>query len=92
MLIASDVDGVGTHWDRRFDAWKDESYPHLVIPRHGERTFTFHKELGKEETEACLEIMNRPGFYADLEEIEGWRDALRRMKADGHHVILLTSA
>lgn len=37
------------------------------------------------------EYLHQPGFFADLEPVEGAIEALEEFKADGHHVVILSA-
>lgn len=93
MIILSDLDGVGFEWDGLFDHHIVNDWAHVKgIPlRHERKTFAFYDGQPPEVVQAIEEIMNHPGFYANMEPIEGWIDAMHDMRAEDHDVFLVTS-
>ena len=94
MIFLSDLDGVGAEWDGHFDKHAlSEAYAHVRgIPlRHERKSFSFYDEVSPEAREAILAIMNHPTFYADLEPIEGWAEAMLELDAAGHQVRIVTT-
>lgn len=94
MIVLSDLDGVGAEWDGGFDRHAiSEAYAHIQgIPlRHERKSFTFYDDVTPEVREAILEIMNHPTFYADLEPIPGWAEAMHELEHMGHTVRIVTT-
>lgn len=94
MIVLSDLDGVATNWDARFDSHVlSEAYAHVQgIPlAHERRSFTFYDEVEPHVREAIVEIMNHPTFYADLDPIEGWAEAMLKLDERGNDVRIVTT-
>ena len=94
MIVLSDLDGVGAEWDGGFDRHAlSEAYAHVKgIPlRHERKSFRFYDEVSEEVRAAITEIMNHPTFYADLDPIEGWVEAMRKMDESGIDVRIVTT-
>lgn len=93
MRILFDLDGTVAHFDRRFHGLHVELFPNLSgIPHYTEQmTFNIWLDRTPEEQDAIRTIMNYPGFYADLEVIEGSVEAVKEMEAAGHEVFFLSA-
>lgn len=91
--ILVDMDGViadwGAEWDRRLDALGGVA---KSIPRHAEqRSFDLSQGRTDEEKAIIDAIFTAPGFYRDLQPIEGAKLALKQMVKLGHDVRIVTS-
>lgn len=93
MIVLSDLDGVGADWDARFDWHITNNWGHVPgIPLNHERTaFNFYDGQPDDVVAAIKAIMDYPGFYAELEPIEGWVDAMHGMKDAGHDIFIVTT-
>lgn len=93
VIFLSDLDGVGSNWDDLFDWHITTNWGHVPgIPlKHERKSFSFYDDQPTEVVDAIRAIMDHPGFYADLEPIEGWADAMHGIKALGHDVFIVTS-
>lgn len=91
--ILVDMDGTIADWGRRWDlALARYGEPAKHIPRHADqRTFDLHAGRTPDESDIIANVMDEPGFYADLLPIPGAIAALERMVKAGHHVLLVTS-
>jgi Uncharacterized protein conserved in bacteria len=93
MRLLYDLDGNLVHFDRGYDLIMNTDYIHLTdIPRSHEQTsFNLWDGRTPEEQEAIREVMNRPGFYRDLDPIDGAVDAVKEAVALGHEVHFLSA-
>lgn len=93
MIFLSDLDGVGSEWDNHFDWHIQTNWAHVPgIPlKHERMSFNFYDGQPPAVVEAIQAIMDHPGFYAELTPIDGWIDAMRAIKAEGHEVFIVTS-
>jgi len=90
--ILVDQDGVIADWSGTYDAFLDEHYPDLPIPRTIEqRGFDLTAGLNDECRAAVTFVMEHPEFYVRLEPIAGAVDALHGLVDAGHHVSIVTS-
>jgi len=86
------MDGVMAHWSKRFEEKIVELYPHIHFPFvEDNASWDMTAGLDEEGLAAVNFVMELPGFYAELEPIEGMADALRDMVAEGHVVHICTS-
>lgn len=91
--IGVDVDEVLAHWNPNYDRHLDmHGERAALIPRTAQR-LAFNLKEGRTPAEKKLidEIMSTPGFYAELEPIDGGKAALEGMKLLGYEVYLVTS-
>jgi len=93
MHIGFDQDGTITHWGGGWDLRRLTDYPTLTrIPlTQDQRSFNLKLGLNEEECAAVDAIFNYPGFYKDLEPIDGALDAIRLTIERGHSVEIVTS-
>lgn len=93
MILLSDLDGVGAEWDAKFDLDIANYWAHIPgIPlRHERVSFNFYDNQPPEVVHAINAIMDRPGFYAELEPIDGWVEAMLDWRALGHEVFIVTA-
>lgn len=92
MHILVDMDGVIADWGKQWDHDLNTMWPESRVPRHAEqRTFDLKAGLDPYDCDVVDMVMKRPGFYADLEPIEGAAEALHAMVAAGHQVDICTS-
>jgi 5'(3')-deoxyribonucleotidase len=91
--ILVDMDGVIANWGAQYDIDLGLEGRHAKgIPRTSEqRSFDLTKNRTREEQAIIKRLMDRPGFYADLEPIKGAVAALREMRESGHMVWICTS-
>ena len=93
MRVLVDQDGVladwGKAWDAALEPYGDGG---MFIPRHlDQRSFNLKDGRSPDEVQIINAIMEHPGFYADLEPIDGAITALKEILADGHDVAIVTS-
>lgn len=90
-VVLVDMDGTINNWVEHFYTLFNTDYPHLG-PRDPEDQTTYDMFAGADNTAraAILEIMDRPGFYADLAPYPGAAEALNLM-LDRFDVFLCTS-
>lgn len=93
MHILIDQDGTLADWGAAWDKVLDTQYPHQTrIPRTvDQRSFNLKLNLTEEEKEIVDLIFDLPGFYANLDPIEGAIEAYHEMVAEGHFVQIATS-
>ena len=93
MIILVDMDNTIADFEGHFiDLWK-EKYPHIPhVPREERRHFYQRYDYPHEHHRKITSLILTPGFFCDLEPIEGGLEALHEMKALGHSVYLCTSS
>ena len=92
MRILIDQDGTIANWGKTWDKTLALYGASDAIPRHADqRSFNLKDGLDKEDRAMVDRVMSTPGFYADLEPIDGAIDALNDMVAAGHDVAIVTS-
>lgn len=90
-IILIDADNVLYHWEKRFisDVLElDATYP---IIEFGQRTGMEMVDKNGREADITVRVKTRPGFYFDLDPIEGARAALEAMEAAGYDVFICTA-
>lgn len=91
MLIGLDMDGVLSDWDHGLDS-RTALVPELHdYPRQPERGWNSFGDTDPRHKPHVMEILHHPEFYRDLEPIEGAVAAVKKMRADGHDVIFISS-
>ena len=93
LVVGVDQDEVLHHWNRTFHADAREDYPHIDFPflTNGNRSWDLMDGLDDEGRKAVRALMDKPGFYRRLNPIDGAREALEEMEAEGIHVVIVTS-
>lgn len=92
MRLLYDLDGNIAHFDRRYDGYLFADYPHFShISSVNQKTFNLWADRTPDEQEAIRDIMNRPGFYKEMEPIAGAVDAVKEAQALGHEVFFLSA-
>jgi Uncharacterized protein conserved in bacteria len=92
MRIIVDQDGVIANWGKQWDLYLDTMDGTDRIPRHREqRSFDLKAGLDDDERRIIDDVMATPGFYADLEPIDGAIEGLHHLVALGHDVRICTS-
>ena len=90
MLVLSDLDGVGAEMDGNLRRrWLIE-HPDLPIPDDF-LTWDWHKELSKDHTKAFNRLLESDGFFAELEPIPGWAEAMNKLLDAGHDVLICST-
>ena len=90
-IILVDADNVLYKWEEKFIADVldiDPTYP--IIPL-GKRTEMEMRDNDGVESELIIKVKTRPGFYFELEPIEGAKEALEAMEAAGFRVFICTA-
>lgn len=91
MLIGLDLDGVEADWDGYLDVQLD-LVPELAdFPRQPHRGWNNFADSDPKHKKAVYEILEHPEFYGSLEPIEGAVAAAKKMRADGHDVVFISS-
>lgn len=91
MRILVDLDGTIANWGAE---WDKHATPHihLGLPLTADQqSFDLYKGLDDEGKARVNEIMNHPGFYANLVPFDGAVEALNKMLAKDHDVRILTA-
>lgn len=88
MIVLVDMDGVLANWDKHYSKMLAHHYPDAVEIPYEERPFLSpHKVMSEQEAF----IQSLPGYYRDLEPIEGGLAALEELEANGHDVRLCST-
>lgn len=91
-IILIDMDGVLCKWQEMYDGLLRTHYPHIpIFPFEKVTRFKTQSFYAEEHRAEIAEMMNRPGFYRDLEPMDGAVQALKAMKAAGLQVFLCTA-
>jgi len=91
MLIGLDLDGVMMDWDGYLDSQLD-LVPELAdFPRQPHRGWNDYKTTSPEHKRLVYKILEHPDFYGSLEPIPGAFEAAKKMRADGHDVVFVSS-
>ena len=91
MLIGLDMDGVVAGWDEYLDSQLD-LHPELVdFPRQPHRGWNDFAAADPKHKKLVYDILEHEDFYKSLEPIPGAVEAYRKMIADGHDVIFISS-
>ena len=92
FTVLVDMDGVMCKWQEMYDALLRTHYPHIpIFPFEKVTRFKTQSFYADEHRAEISEMMNRPGFYRDLEPMDGSVEALHAMKAAGINVFLCTA-
>lgn len=86
------MDGVLADFEAGFvKAWqrKFPKIPH--IPLEKRKTFSVRNDYPKELEKDVESIYRTPGFFQNLPEIPGGKEALTKMQESGHEVFICTS-
>lgn len=91
MLIGLDLDGVMAGWDEYLDLRLGD-HPELDdFPRQPHRGWNDFAASDPKHKKLVYAILEHPEFYRSLEPIPGAVEAYRKMVADGHDVIFVSS-
>lgn len=92
FTVLVDMDGVLCRWQERFDKGLREGYPHIpIFPYEQVTSFKTQKFYADEHRAEISEMMNTPGFYRELEPMEGAVEAIHAMADAGIQVFLCTA-
>lgn len=92
LRIIWDMDGTMTDFGAQYDADADRFHPGLPIAKTAQQlTFDLFGGVDERTAEAIRAIMDRTGFYDEMEPIPGALDAFRQMQTDGHDLWICTS-
>lgn len=91
LSILVDMDGVLCDWDQRFRAGTAHIAHLLPADYYTRPSFDLFADLSDEVAAEVLAAMNEPGFYAELQPIDGAVEALHTMIDLGIHVAIVTS-
>lgn len=91
MLIGLDLDGVMADWDGYLDAQLDLVPELHDFPRQPARGWNTFAEADARHKKAVYQILEHPEYYGSLEPIPGALDAARKMRADGHDIVFVSS-
>lgn len=91
-LILVDMDGVLADWGGSYSRHLDRNLAPVTIRRHQQQqSFDLFEGVDPEHHHHIHKIMEHPGFYAELEPIEGAAQALDDMLWNGFDVRIVTS-
>lgn len=93
MRILVDMDDVICLWSDALDqaAESAELHRYGYLTAKDRRDFNMYKGLNDEGTVLLNEILNRSGFYTDLEPVPGAIEAVQEMQARGNEVAIVTA-
>ena len=91
LTILVDMDGVTCNWDKRFHAGIAHLADRLPADYNIRPSFDLFAGLDPDTESSVLTAMNEPGFYAELEPIDGAVEALHKMLELGLHIVIATS-
>jgi 5'-nucleotidase len=92
FTVLVDMDGVLCKWQDQFDKLLRAHYPHIpVFPFDKVTRFKTQSFYADEYRAEIAEMMNRPGFYLDLEPMDNGIAALHAMKEAGLNVFICTA-
>lgn len=92
FTVLVDMDGVLCRWQDRFDKGLREGYPHIpIFPFEQVVTFKTQKFYDAKYRAEIAEMMDTPGFYSELEPMEGAVEAIHAMTDAGIQVFLCTA-
>lgn len=91
MLIGLDMDGVETEWDLWLDSQLDLDPTLATFPRQPERGWNTFADCDPAHKTAVYKILEHPDYYASLEPVPGAIEAAKKMRADGHDVLFISS-
>ena len=91
-IILVDMDGVLTDFEGRFlQEWKKKFPHHPHVPLEKRETFYLEENYPDGLKKDIENIFSAPGFFENLDKIPGGKEALTRMEALGHEVLICTS-
>ena len=90
MRVLVDMDGVLAWWEKNLIRRMKAQYPDVPIFEFGERTVADLESRSDYQTQFRA-ILDAPGFYRELEPVEGGLEALQAMRAAGHDVVICTA-
>jgi 5'-nucleotidase len=88
MIVLVDMDGVLANWDKHYGEMLALHFPEAVQIPYEERPFMNPQRVMSEQERT---IQSLPGYYRHLEPIEGGREALEELEANGHDVLLCST-
>ncbi|MFA7359734.1 MAG: 5'-3'-deoxyribonucleotidase [Candidatus Kapaibacterium sp.] len=92
MIILVDMDDVIADFDGGFlIKWREKFPGEFFIPMNERQKFYMRDEYPPELLDRVTELFTEKGFVANLPEIEGGVDAIRKIKEKGHEVFICSS-
>jgi 5'-nucleotidase len=92
MRILVDLDEVTTQWNKLFAQRTRELFPHIDFPfLKNNANWDMTHGLDATGKAAIQTLMELPGFYRDLEPVDGVVQALNEMVAEGHTVFICST-
>lgn len=91
-IILVDMDGVLADFEGRFlEIWKKKFPHHPHVPLEKRETFYLEEDYPEGLEKDIGDIFSAPGFFENLDIIPGSKEALTKMEALGHKVLICTS-
>src|SRR5688572_4828668 len=91
MRILFDADGVIANWGEQWDSHAiDKLHLGLRLTKD-QKSFNLREGLSEAGARAVQEIMDHPEFYRTLKPIEGAREVMNQLAAEGHEVYIVTA-
>jgi 5'-nucleotidase len=92
LVIGFDADEVMFHWNETFAADLVADHPHLEFPfLKNNVNWDMTTGLTPEGQKAIQTTKDKPGFYRRLRPIDGAKEAMEEMMAEGAHVVVATA-
>jgi len=92
MVILVDQDGPLADFERGFLVRFRTEFPHVpFIPYEKRKTFYIHDDYPASALDKIESICYAPGFYRNLPQVPGAREALEELLRFGHDVRICTS-
>lgn len=90
-IILIDMDGVLADFERGFlEAWKKKFPNHPHIPLDERKTFSVFDDYPSNLRGDVGKIAREPGFFQNLHEIDGGKEAINEIAGLGHEVFVCT--
>lgn len=91
-IILVDVDGVLADFETGFiKAWRKKFPNYSQVPFGERKTFYLADSYSSGLEKEIQSILSFPGFFENLNIISGGKEALEKMQAFGHKVLICTS-
>jgi 5'-nucleotidase len=92
MIILIDLDGPLADLEGEFlTRWKKKYPGELFVPFEERKNFFLNDDYPEHLRKQAADILEASGFFADLAPVTGGIDAMKKMVAAGHKVVMCTS-